>query len=75
MTAAPLLPATSQVGGAYAKWGEHYNACETCQRDDWYNPPLGEALFCTDGRRLFRTWVATVALAFTAPRRLKEVAA
>jgi len=65
---APLLQAIpfqinartqTDLGTVYRKWAEHYNSCETCQRDEWFNPLMGEPYFCEEGRRLFRAWVNT----------------
>ncbi len=46
------------LASVYRAWAEHYNSCETCQRDRWYDPHAGEPFFCDKGQRLFRAWVS-----------------
>lgn len=59
MPAAPVfspkaLQGSGPLGGAFAEWTAHYNACQDCQREDWYAP--NEGRLCEHGRKLFRTW-------------------
>lgn len=57
----PVLPQEGPVGQAYAAWAAHYESCSQCQTDDWYEPFLGEPLFCVEGQQLFRAWVRSTA--------------
>jgi len=75
MTPAPLLQSAPRTPGArghgdialiYRSWAEHYNSCETCQRDRWYDPFAGEPFFCAKGQGFFRAWVSVARV--TPPR-------
>jgi len=75
MTCAPLLQSAPRsvnarhhvdIGSVYRSWAEHYNECETCQRDHWYSPLEGEPFFCARGQGLFRNWVSVAAVSLTA---------
>ena len=46
---------TGVVGGAFSEWVHHYNACFTCQLDDWYMPQDSKT-FCNEGQHLFGVW-------------------
>jgi hypothetical protein len=66
VNAAPVMPVRDTLSLVYDKWARHYNQCAECQRDEWYNPLLGETFLCAEGQELFRAWVR--ATRFVLPR-------
>lgn len=52
-----LLRSEGTLGQAFDAWVRHYHECATCRLDDWYEPDAPhQALFCDEGRALFRRW-------------------
>lgn len=42
------------IGSAFSAWVAHYNSCEYCQREDWYEPTVSR--LCHPGSKLFTHW-------------------
>lgn len=76
MNQAPLLrtfstfPRLFMLEQKYGAWAKHYESCETCNKQDWYDPFTD--LLCNQGRLAVADWkLAAVATPIT----LKELSA